>query len=155
MGSCSQHHECNDTGDRLIHQTERGPHESSSAWGQHIHDNYQRSFTFGDIDGFIYWRDAASDQRVVRIVEQKYPGQHPGYAQGSALRVLAGIVNTAIHWIPSLHPSSGVFLYESRDFTKGRLWRLNPTKDRTPLGEISGELLERFETGKPAEELLP
>jgi len=42
--------------DRMIHQSNRGKDESSSAYGQHIHDDYRPMFFWADIDGIIFKR---------------------------------------------------------------------------------------------------
>lgn len=79
-------------GDRLIHQSSRGPHESSSLLGQHVHDCYRRTFDYLDVDGLI-WKQ--STRRLV-VIEHKYPGQALSDAQRRVLPVMSRIVARAV-----------------------------------------------------------
>jgi hypothetical protein len=106
--SCSHQYSCKHCGDKLIHQNNRGPHESSNGLGQHIHDQIGRSMDVVDIDLVVFKRAT----RLLRIIEAKPPGGELGTAQcfvmpilALAIRILAGI--------GELHPNSGVYMLET------------------------------------------
>lgn len=83
--SCYEHHICPCCGDRLIHQNRRGPHESSSAIGQFVHDKLHRRHTWIDIDG-LGWKRS---YRRLTLVEHKFIGQFLSDAQRELLPILA------------------------------------------------------------------
>src|SRR5829696_3725505 len=81
---------CPECGDLLIHQERRGEHESSSAFGQHVHDEYggrgqRRTFDFSDIDGVVYKRS----EGILRIIEGKPSKGEPSSAQRRIMPLLA------------------------------------------------------------------
>jgi len=89
--SCRQSH-CGECGDRLIHQSSRGAHESSSELGQHVHDNLTPLLSWMDIDG-VAWE---MHEDVLRILEHKRPGQRISTAQSRILPKLATMLEQAV-----------------------------------------------------------
>lgn len=96
---------CLDCGHKLIHQVARTSHESSSALGQHIHDNYPKVFDWMDIDGVIYKKS----QRLMRIIEHKEPGRPLSNSQQRILPILALGLQSAVNE-GLLHERSGVYV---------------------------------------------
>lgn len=132
---------CPDCNDRLIHQTMRGPHESSSGYGQHIHEHPDKEFYFIDLDGVtLKVRDG-----LIRIVENKRSDEHLSNSQRSIMPLLADGVKSLVE-SGRVNNQSGVFLvrsdppYESADvrqFGGGLRALLDP-----PTFEV-------FKTGRP------
>ena len=89
--SCPQSH-CGECGDRLIHQSSRGAHESSSELGQYVHDNVTKFLSWMDIDG-VAWE---MHDDVLRIIEHKRPGQRISIAQRRILPKLATMLERAV-----------------------------------------------------------
>ena len=89
--SCPQSH-CGKCGDRLIHQTARGAHESSSELGQYVHDNVTKFLSWMDVDG-VAWE---MREDVLRIIEHKSPGQRVSIAQSRILPKLATMLERAV-----------------------------------------------------------
>lgn len=146
---------CPVCGDRLIHQANRGRHESSSAYGQHIHDVYPVEFDAIDLDIVI----RKSSTRIVRAIEHK---PQPRPLSPAQQRVLPLIATGFDHAIVEgrLAPESGVFLVASSPPFDGAL--VQRVVARRWLGEtapwsawLSGDLLRAFETGLSLDELLP
>lgn len=79
-------------GDQLIHASRRGMHESSSLLGQYVHDNFDRVFSWIDVDALVWKRS----KRRLLIAEHKYPGQQLSSAQREVLPLLGRIVALAI-----------------------------------------------------------
>lgn len=138
---------CARCGDRLIHQTRRGADESSSAYGQHIHDTYPRDFYALDAD-LVTFRDADG---VLRVVEHKFPGQSISGGQRRVLRLLALGIAELARW-GHIRDESGAFLY-----TAGAPWdravvqRITPSTTGPALGppvELTGRQLREFNTGR-------
>lgn len=141
---------CPECGDKLIHQTKRGQHESSSAFGQHIHNDYRKTFFFFDIDGVIY--KLASG--ILRVVEHKEPGKCLSRGQTSVLPILSFAVDQAIRsgW---LHPESGVFVTSSAyPFEVGDVRRVMPVLQLRlgPRRSLNRQQFNQFKTGKPIDE---
>lgn len=113
---------CQTCGARLVHQSSKNPHESSSALGQHVHDAYAKTFFFADIDGAIYKRSTG----ILRIVEHKHPGQEIRPSQKTLLPLLSvavqGLVDAQL-----VHPESGVFaMWASEPFESAAVTRVRP-----------------------------
>lgn len=96
---------CHECGDRLIHQGSRGRDESSSALGQHIHDEYPKVFDWMDIDGVIYKRS----KRLLRLIEHKDPGRPLSASQTRVLPILAMGLKSLVDE-GQLHERSGVYV---------------------------------------------
>lgn len=106
--SCPHQYSCPHCKDKLIHQNNRGPRESSSGLGQHVFDRIDHVMDLVDIDLVVFKRAT----RLLRIIEAKPPGGELGIAQrfvmpiiALAIRVLAGI--------GELHRDSGVYVLET------------------------------------------
>jgi len=96
---------CPDCGDRMLHLRNRGPHESSSAIGQYVHDVYPITFDAVDSDLTL----SARSTRVLRHIEHKFPGQQISNSQRRVLPLIAeGITSLVARG--RLHRESGVFL---------------------------------------------
>ena len=89
--SCPQSH-CGKCGDRMIHQSSRGAHESSSELGQYVHDKVTPFLSWMDIDG-VAWEKHGD---VLRILEHKRPGQRISQAQSWILPKLATMLERAV-----------------------------------------------------------
>lgn len=84
---CPHQQECVICGDRLIHQWNRGNHESSSAFGQFVHDRVTRRTTFGDVDmelfeDHVYQLHFGAGPQRLRLLEHKPQGNNGGLRQG-------------------------------------------------------------------------
>lgn len=75
---------CPECGDRLIHQSNRGPKESSSLFGQWVYDDVPHVFDFVDLDGLV-WRRST---RVLYIVEEKHGNHGLSRSQQAVLPLL-------------------------------------------------------------------
>ena len=97
--------ECVECGDALIHQARRGAHESSSELGQFVHDNYETSFYYMDIDALTY----SFSTGILRIIEHKKPGDS---VRGSQKVCLPLMQESIEHLVSSgrLAQGSGVFV---------------------------------------------
>lgn len=95
---------CPDCGDRLIHQSRRGSHESSSALGDFVHNNLQLTMYVLDVDMVVY----KVGTKILRVVEHKFEGQGLKPSQLSVLRLLAQAVESLIA-DGAVDAQSGVF----------------------------------------------
>lgn len=147
---------CPTCGDRLIHQTDRRNHESSSAYGQHIHDTYPTEFFWADVDGVIY--KLAS--RIMRVVEHKPRGGTLRDSQRKILPMFAAALDV-LAAEDVISEDSGVFFVNSdwpydsaavRRFRRDDAGLWIPGRPDEAL-ELSGEDLANFETGQPVERL--
>lgn len=141
-----QQRQCPDCGDRLIHQLNRGPHESSSAFGQYVHDHVDKGVYWADIDGVIY----KVDTRVLRIIEHKTRDGSLSKGQESILPLLGmGIRSLAANEL--VHPQSGIYVVQSDPpFTVGRVHRhrhWHRYRDE-PAVEMRGDRWARFLAGE-------
>lgn len=113
---------CGACGDRLIHQSSKTSEESSSALGQHIHDNYPTTFFYADIDGAIYKKSTG----ILRIIEHKHHGQTIRRSQ----RALLPLLSVAVQGLADanlVHPESGVFaMWASSPFDVAAVHRVRP-----------------------------
>ena len=119
---CNRQHKCEDCGDKLIHQWNRGQDESSSAFGQFIHDEVTQRTSIVDadiqlIDGhpvemlesqvhqlhFIY-----GDIQRFRVIEHKPFGGGLSRAQKWVLPVWRKLIDLGIK---DRHISTGSGLY--------------------------------------------
>lgn len=141
---------CESCGDRLIHQTSKSAHESSSALGQYVHDNYAKDFYYADIDAAVYKRATG----VLRIIEHKHVGQSIRPSQKSILPLLSisvqGLVEAGL-----VHPESGVFtMWASDPFDVAAVQRVSPGATAADWASTDGaailteSLLTAFLTGQ-------
>lgn len=105
MAACDHKNRCPECGDRLIHQNNRGMHESSSGYGQYLHDKHGNVFWLMDIDLIIYKRAT----KILRIGEQKPLRGSPRPSQRFLLPLLAVGLKTLV-MVGVLHRQSGVFV---------------------------------------------
>src|SRR5262245_14952791 len=101
---------CPDCGDTLIHQSNRQDDESSSEFGQYMHDRGEqdrrwREHYWLDIDGVIYKKRS----RVLRIIEHKNRGGGIRPSQETVLPLLAKALQLLIA-TKLIHEQSGVFV---------------------------------------------
>lgn len=73
---------CEDCGDRLIHQHHRGQHESSSAFGQFLHDEVTKQTSIVDVD------EQALQDTPLELVEAQIHQLHFVFGDIQRLRVL-------------------------------------------------------------------
>lgn len=143
---------CPECGDSLIHQTNRGPHESSSAFGQYIHDRgeYDRGewarMFWMDIDGAIFKQRTG----VLRIIEHKPVGGGLSSGQKEVLPLLAKALQL-LAATGLVHPQSGVFVIHS-DHPHDRAliaqisgWKFVKVSSEF---ELAGDLLDSFLRGE-------
>lgn len=110
---CPNVQRCTECDRLLIHKGSRSPYESSSYFGQIVHNLCPKSFTAIDIDLAIYRRSI----RLLRFIEHKSPGQHRKDAQRELLELLADVIDH-LKSCPQaqrqfrLHADSGSFLIE-------------------------------------------
>lgn len=133
-------------GDRLIHQFNRGAHESSSALGQFVHDEVGKGVWWSDIDGAVF----KVDTRVLRVIEHKPSDGELSAGQERILQLLGmGIKSLIAHEL--VHPQSGVFVVRSEPpfntslVQRYRHWPL--TRDGLRV-EMHGEQWRRFLAGE-------
>lgn len=144
--------DCPYCGEALIHQLNRGGSESSSAYGQHIFDDYDNDFFWADVDGVIF----KYATRIMRIIEHKPLGGALRPSQRTILPMLADALDKLVVE-GTLDPQSGVFVvlsdppYSSlkvrryRRDTDGK-WVPGTTREAITL---TGEDQKNFETGMP------
>ena len=83
---------CGKCGDRLIHLSARGAHESSSELGQYVHDHVTKLLSWMDIDG-VAWE---MRENVLRVIEHKRSGQRISVAQSRILPIIASMLERAV-----------------------------------------------------------
>lgn len=137
---------CPGCGDNLIHQSNRGKHESSSAFGQHVHNHVPDDLYYADIDGAVF----KVDTRVLRIIEHKPSHGELSSGQKAILPLLGlGIRSLAANEL--VHPQSGVYVVHSEppfgtaSVQRYRHWR--GYGDEPPV-EMTGERWVRFLAGE-------
>ncbi|HEX6970237.1 MAG TPA: hypothetical protein VF174_15690 [Micromonosporaceae bacterium] len=146
--------DCPSCGHPLIHQINRGNGESSSAYGQHIHDTYPQDFFWADVDGVIYKLATG----IMRIVEHKPVGGSLRKSQTNILPMLAAALDVLVVE-EVLNQDSGVFLVESDPpFDSARVRRYRREEDgkwvpgyARDAVELTGNDLRNFETGMPVD----
>lgn len=106
---CPEPLPCQNCGDKLIHQANRGRTESSSALGQYVNGKFAKDFWWLDIDGVIYRKET----RILRIIEHKYSGQSLTRGQREVLPLLAKSVQLLATGIGLVDSQSGVFVVHS------------------------------------------
>lgn len=103
---CNVHLMCPGCGDTLIHQGNRGPNESSSAFGQWVHDHVGRDMWWSDFDGVGYARRT----HILRVFEHKAVGHALSPGQRTILPLIAmGVQSVAAARPDLIAPGSGVY----------------------------------------------
>lgn len=100
---------CPACSDRLVHQHRRGIHESTSRFGQFVHDNVARTFDLFDVDEV--WNYGKKSRSVVRQIEIKREGQQLRASQERWIRQM----DTAIRGIKGVNPGSGYYIVTHDD----------------------------------------
>ncbi len=137
---------CTECGDTLIHQSNRGPHESSSAFGQYVHDRIGLEMFWLDIDGASY----KLKTKVLRIIEHKPQGSVLSKGQKEVLPLLA----KSIQLLAStglVHEQSGVFVVRSdHPHDSGVVEQIEGWKSRAiwPTQDMDGQLWKDFLRGE-------
>jgi hypothetical protein len=85
MSLCLRLPNCARCGDAVVHQCNRQSWESSSAFGQHLHDDLPNDFYMMDIDAAIYARATG----ILRVIEHKPRGSGISPGQRTVLPLLA------------------------------------------------------------------
>lgn len=146
---------CPECGDKMIHLTNRGPHESSSAFGQFIHDMGESlrgvwlQMFWTDIDGVIFKKKTS----ILRVIEHKPHLDTMSEGQKVVLPLLAKSIQL-LSATGLLHAQSGVFVinadppYDEILVTQQKGWQSvsvwRPVK-------LVGELRDRFLQGEVVE----
>lgn len=153
MTPCSRPIEgCPDCGDTLIHQSNRQEHESSSEFGQYMHDRGERERRWReiywlDVDGAVYKKRTG----ILRIIEHKNNGgvlrdsqRHVFPLLAKALQLLAatGLIDrqSGVFVVWSNHPHDTAVIEQQAGWSRIRVM--------TPR-EMSGPDLEEFLLGEP------
>lgn len=114
---------CPECGDALIHQTQRGPHESSSPFGQFIHNSLGNTFYRVDDDQASHYKRAT---KVLRHIEHKFTGQIQSPGQVVVMAKWALAIRELVY-MKDVHPESGSFVvYSDPPFTRGVIHRVDP-----------------------------
>lgn len=142
---CDHQNICPTCGDRLAHQKNGGPDEASSAYLQHLHDDYPRVMNVVNDDAVIHARSTG----ILRHLEHKWPGQSLKRSQLDTLPMVAEGIASLISR-GRLNPGSGVYVIEieppwTRAVATTVFWDGSTGRRR----ELSGDQLARFETARP------
>jgi hypothetical protein len=105
MIRCDDRIVCRGCGDRMIHQSNRQAHESSSRFGQWIHDEFGRTFYAADIDLVVFKKQT----RILRVLEHKPTGGSLSEGQKRILS-LAAIAVKVLALTRMIDSESGVFV---------------------------------------------
>lgn len=105
--------ECPDCGDILIHQSNRQEDESSSEFGQYVHDRGERDRSWRE----MYWLDVdgvicKKRTQVLRIIEHKNRADDLSDGQKHVLPLLAKALQLLVA-TRLIHSQSGVFVVYS------------------------------------------
>lgn len=149
---------CDDCGDVMIHQCNRQEHESSSEFGQYIHDRgcrecggdqYEKRWTemyWLDVDGAIYKKKT----KILRVIEHKNRGGSLRPSQREVLPYLAKAVQL-IAATGLIHRQSGVFVvYSNHPHDTAKVEQIKGWTARhvMPTREIAGDELTDFLCGE-------
>ena len=118
---CNKQHCCDDCGDRLIHQFNRGIDESSSALGQLIHDHVTKATTVVDADhqlvdgrqleaveSQLHQLHFSSDLPRLRLLEHKPIGGQLSRAQRWIMPIWRDLIQLGVR-TSQLSTESGVY----------------------------------------------
>ena len=145
---CNHDHMCELCGDRMIHQENRGWHESSSAFGQFVHGEFPTKVWFGDIDGYVLRRKDCEGPGCLRLLEVKKPGGRPSTGQDNLLPVLASAVAYAAP--RAGYPDNGVFCLEWKQGEHRAIVTRYLPDGATKKFTVEGEQFRRLVTGLPS-----
>lgn len=124
--ACSKPHWCAETGDQLIHLWFRGRDESSSAFGQFIHEHVTGKTTICDVDGQLVDGNKPSemqegqihqlhftfgDVQRLRVLEHKPPGDKLSQGQEWVVTVWRRLIYLGIQ-DGYISTASGVYVIE-------------------------------------------
>lgn len=119
----------------------RDPEKSNSELGQHVHDHLPHEMYFIDIDGVVY----KNATHILRVVEQKQPGQQLKPSQKVILPLLAKAIEYLVS-IKVVHPESGVFVAETeKPFSIATVRKIGGTFSAT----MDKNTFDNFLLGKP------
>lgn len=99
---------CPDCGDTLIHLSNRGKDESSSEFGQFVHDHISIEMFWLDVDGVSFKRKTS----ILRIIEHKPRRGSLSNGQREVLPLLAKALQL-LAGTGLIHEQSGVFVVYS------------------------------------------
>jgi len=139
-------YKCPECQDRLIHQSKRGSDESSSAFGQWIHDDLTREMFTPDIDTVVY----KARTRILRVIEHKPRGMPLRRSQETVLPLLAKAIQL-LAATRLVHPESGVFMVQADPpFESARVRQIDGwTRNSQPQSyEITGTKWISFMEGE-------
>ena len=144
---------CPDCGDTMIHQNNRQEHESSSEFGQYIHDRGERDPVWRqiywlDVDGIVYKKKT----KVLRIIEHKNRGGSIRDSQETVLPLLAKAVQLLVA-TRVVHHESGVFVaYSDHPHTSALIQKVDGwaarAKNKWPNAELAGQQWDNFLLGE-------
>jgi len=147
MSACPYPARYCECGDLLIHNGARGANESSSAFGQHIHDDYGKEFYWADVDGVIY----KMANKIMRVIEHKPLGAPVKPSQRSILPLLAIGIDTLVK-VHYLNPQSGAFIvWSAPPFGTGSVARVraDTSYELTNVLDLDVPRFDRFKQGLP------
>lgn len=129
---------CPRCSERVVHLRRRG-HESTTEYGQHIHDDLPNHFFWSDLDMVVYRKSS----RVLRVIEHKLPGGRLSPSQEAILPLLQLGVESLIER-DLVATGSGAYIIESDPpFTSALV-----TRRKDGLAKrLSGPDLVAFESG--------
>lgn len=117
----------------------RDPNISHSAFGQWVHDNFPNNFFWSDVDGIVFKRAT----RILRVMEEKRPGQTLKDSQRTILPLLARGVSRLVD-LGIIHPQSGVFIiYTEPPYTTATISQVDNYINK----ELSTDEFKSFITG--------
>jgi hypothetical protein len=137
---------CPDCGDTLIHQTNRGPHESSSAFGQFVHDRVGIEMFWLDVDGASFKKKTL----ILRMIEHKPRGGSLSSGQNTVLPLLAKSLQL-LAATGLVHEQSGVFVvYSDHPHDSALVEQIGGWKSRRiwPKREMTGPIWHDFIKGE-------
>lgn len=106
----------------------KGQDESASRTGQFCHDHLPRTFDVVDVDCVIYKRATS----MMRIVEEKLPGETISVAQSHVLTKLASLIELQVRG-KLLPDGSGVFV----------VWHMNPIARLSEAGDDDDVVIQK------------
>lgn len=123
------------------HEFRRDPNKSNSELGQHVFENLPHEMYFIDIDGVVY----KLANHILRIIEQKQPGQKLKPSQ----RVILPLLAIAIKYLVEnkiVHLESGVFIAETaKPFTTALVKQIGGDF----CAVMDKDTFDKFMVGKP------
>ena len=145
--SCPRRFQCPTCKDVLIHQNNRGLNESSSGFGQHIHDEYPCIFDVCDTDMIVH----KSQYRLLRWIEQKPVDQDVRPSQRRILPFFAMMIKLLANQFRKLDPQSGVFIvWSNPPYSVASIAQVLArwTYEIGPIETFDSERFTKFKTGE-------